>query len=364
MPLNNKTTWAKLRVGLMSLVALVILGTLVYLLSGSQGLFKSKSQIYVFMNDSADTAAGAPVRLNGILIGLVKHVGLSGSDQPGRVVRITLEIDNEFMRQIPSDSQAQIAQPNLLGTRYINIKKGQSKTPIAPDAELHSENAPELEDLFAQGDTTLAAMQDILKKLDGIINSIQVGQGTIGKLLVDETLYNRVLSIADEAQKLIATVNSDQGSLGKFIRDPGLYEDVRGSVARINKLMDNIDQGQGTVGQLMKNPALYNNADAAVTDLRKSITDLNGILADLNAGKGTAGKLLKSDELADQLKGTIARLDTILDSINSGKGTIGQLLVNPSLYDSLDGATRELHGLMKDFRTNPKKFLRIKLGLF
>jgi phospholipid/cholesterol/gamma-HCH transport system substrate-binding protein len=39
-------------------------------------------------------------------------------------------------------------------------------------------------------------------------------------------------------------------------------------------------------------------------------------------------------------------------------------MVNPSLYDSLDGTTRELHGLLKDFRANPKKFLRIKLGLF
>jgi phospholipid/cholesterol/gamma-HCH transport system substrate-binding protein len=38
--------------------------------------------------------------------------------------------------------------------------------------------------------------------------------------------------------------------------------------------------------------------------------------------------------------------------------------VNPQLYESLNGATRELHELMKDFRANPKKFLRIKLALF
>jgi phospholipid/cholesterol/gamma-HCH transport system substrate-binding protein len=364
MPTNNKTSWARLRVGIMAMVALMIMGILVYLLSGSTGIFKSKSEIYVYMNDSADTAAGAPVRLNGILVGQVKSVSLSGSDQPGRVVKITLEIDERYMKQIPEDSQAQMAQPNILGTRYINIKKGQSKVPIKPGGELHSENAAELEDLFQQGDTTLAAMQDILKKADAIIDSIQNGQGTIGKLLVDNTLYDKFLSITTEAQKLIATVNSDQGSLGKLIRDPALYEDIRGSVDRINKMMDNIDQGQGTVGQLIKNPALYNNADAAIADLRKSIGDLNQILADLNAGKGTAGKLLKSDELSNKLNSTIARMDTMLDGINSGKGTIGQLMVNPSLYESIDGTTRELHGLLKDFRANPKKFLRIKLGLF
>jgi phospholipid/cholesterol/gamma-HCH transport system substrate-binding protein len=40
------------------------------------------------------------------------------------------------------------------------------------------------------------------------------------------------------------------------------------------------------------------------------------------------------------------------------------LLVNPQLYDSANGATRELHELLKDFRANPKKFLRIKLAVF
>ena len=82
-------------------------------------------------------------------------------------------------------------------------------------------------------------------------------------------------------------------------------------------------------------------------------------MTDINAGKGTAGKILKSDELHDQLKSTISRLDAMLDKINNGQGTLGQLLMNPSLYESLDGTTREIRGLIKDFRSNPKKFLPI-----
>ena len=60
----------------------------------------------------------------------------------------------------------------------------------------------------------------------------------------------------------------------------------------------------------------------------------------------------------------MGKVDLLLDKINAGQGTIGQLLVNPQLYDSVNGATRELNGLLKDFRANPKKFLYIKLGLF
>ena len=61
---------------------------------------------------------------------------------------------------------------------------------------------------------------------------------------------------------------------------------------------------------------------------------------------------------------TINKLNVMMDKVNSGQGTLGQLLVNQQLYDNLSGVTKEMHGLMKDFRTNPKKFLRIELKLF
>ena len=60
----------------------------------------------------------------------------------------------------------------------------------------------------------------------------------------------------------------------------------------------------------------------------------------------------------------MGRIDTLLDKINSGQGTLGQLVVNPALYQTMDSTAKEINGLMKDFRANPKKFLRIKLAIF
>ena len=79
---------------------------------------------------------------------------------------------------------------------------------------------------------------------------------------------------------------------------------------------------------------------------------------------GPAGKLLKSEELHQRISSTVARLDTMLERLNDGQGTLGQVLVNPQLYESLNGAAAETREFMKAFRANPKKFLRIKLGLF
>jgi len=364
MPSQEKKRWAQLRVGLLAMGALIIFAVLVFVLTSSRGLFKSRTDVFTFLDDSAAVAIGSPVRLNGIDVGRISAVNLSGSNEPNRVVRVTLEIDDAFLTSIPVDSQATIAAENLLGTKYINIKKGKSPMPVKAGSEIKSLDTRAFDEVVQQGYSALASLDGILKKVDGIIDSIQVGKGTVGKLLSDDQLYNRVLDITTEVQKLAETLNSDQGTLGKLMHDQQLYDDVRGTVARVNTLVDGLQQGQGTAGKLLKDPALYDDTRATIDDTRATIAEVRKLLAGVNDGQGTVGKLLKSDDLHNQLQATMGRLDTLLDKVTNGQGTLGQLLVNPALYESLDGTTREMNGLLKDFRANPKKFLRIKLAIF
>ncbi|MEO8025547.1 MAG: MlaD family protein [Bryobacteraceae bacterium] len=357
MASENKATWAMLRVGLMALVALAILGVLVFYLTGDKGFFRSKSDVFTYMDDSAALTAGSPVRLNGILVGTVTKVELSGSNEQRRIVRVDMKIEDNYFPAIPVDSTAAISAENLLGTKFINIKKGHSTATVHPGGEIASLDTTGFDDVVQQGYALLTSLQGILKRVDAIVATVEVGKGTIGKLLVDETLYGKVLSIADEGQKIVVALNSGKGTIGKLIYDDAVLTDVRNLMGRFDTLMVGLQHGEGTAGKLLKDPALYD-------DMRKTIGDVRQILADLNAGKGSAGKILKSDELHNQIVATMGRLDVILDKVNSGQGTIGQLLVNPSLYDSLNGFTRESHELIKDFRANPKKFLRIKLALF
>jgi phospholipid/cholesterol/gamma-HCH transport system substrate-binding protein len=357
MAIASKARWAQLKVGLLSMFALLILGYLIILMTGQKGLFQPTSNLYTFLSDSIAIAEGADVRLNGILIGKVSSVGLSGSTDPARVVRVTMEIDNKYLPAIPVDSTAGLAAQNLLGVKYINIKKGQSQQPVQPGAEIQSSVSTELTDLFEQGNTTLAALQATVNRIDKIISQVELGKGNIGKLLVDETLYNRALAITDEIHKLTVTLNAKDSSLGRFINEDTLYEDMRGTLARVNTLMDGLNRGEGTAGMFLKDPRLYDG-------LRMTIADVRQLLGGLNRGEGTAGKLLRSDELHEQFKATLGRMDALLDKINNGPGTVSQLLNNPQLYEDLDGTTRELQGMLRDFRANPKKFLTIRLQLF
>jgi phospholipid/cholesterol/gamma-HCH transport system substrate-binding protein len=358
MPTTSKSKWAQLKVGLMAIVALLLLAFLIVLMTGINPLFRRTTEVYTYLGDSVAMTEGAtPVRLNGILIGKVKKIELSGSSDPARIVKLTLSIYDDSLPLVPVDSQAKLAQQNLLGSRYVNIKKGKSQQTIQAGAEIASADTPEIEDLFQQGSSTLAALQKIMDRVNGIIDDIQGGKGTIGALLVDRTLYNRAVEIVDDVKKLTTALNATDSTIGHLIHDDTMYQDVRGTVAKIDTMLDNLNAGQGTAGKLLKDDALYDELHATISDLRETI-------GKINKGDGTVGKLLNSSELHDQLVTSMGKLDSVLDKVNNGDGTIGRLMNDPSLFESIDGTSREVQGLLKDFRANPKKFLTIQLKLW
>ena len=357
MPAAKKVKWSQLRVGIMAIGAMFILGVLIFLLTGERGLFVRQATLYTYMDDAAAMAVGAPVRLNGILIGNVRSVELSGSRAPRRAIRIAMTVGAAKLSSIPVDSQTSVTAENVLGTKYINIKMGKSPQTAKDGGELPSLDVTEFDEVVQSGYDVMVAARSLLKRIDCIVNDIERGRGTIGKFLVDEEFYNRLTATVAEMQKVASAVSSGQGTLGRLLYDEGLYGEIRASVNRLDNILASVEEGQGTAGKLVKDPALYD-------ETRKTVSEMRRLVDDLNAGKGTAGKLLKDEELHRQIRANLAHLEDFLEKVNTGQGTLGQLVVNPNLYESLHGATSEVQGLMKDIRANPKKFLRIKLGLF
>jgi phospholipid/cholesterol/gamma-HCH transport system substrate-binding protein len=357
MAIQNRATWARLKVGILAIFAMTILAVLIFLITGNTNIFESQVMIYTYMADAAALTTGAPVNLDGIPVGKVKTIRLSGSKDPMRLVRIDMQLPSHSLRDIPTDSIASISSANVLGTKYINIKSGKASATIGADQEIPSLNTGELQDLVQQGFGVMNSLQDTVQRVDRIVGLVENGKGSIGKLLVDETLYNNLLQILAQVKGLAETLNSDKGTLGELLNNRELYDNFKATLGRLDSIVQQLQAGEGTAGKFLKDPAVYNETQQTIAGLHK-------IVDDLNAGKGTAGQLLKSEDLSNQLKATLGKVDSVIDKVNSGQGTIGQLLVNQQLYDNLNGATREMHLLMKDFRANPKKFLRIKLSIF
>ena len=357
MPAPKRVAWAQLRVGIMAIVAMVLLVMLIFLLTGSKNLFVRETVLYTYLEDSAALSTGAPVRLNGFLVGSLSEIALTGSTDPNKIVRLSMQVREDMLTQIPVDSQTSISAENVLGTKYINIRKGRSPQHVKPGATLPSLDTREFEEVVQSGYALLTSLQGLVQRIDKIVGLVETGQGSIGRLLVDDELYNRLLAIERDLQRVSGALASREGTIGKLLYDDTLYQEIRTPVARLDSLLDDLQRGEGTAGKLLKDPSLYKEFQSAVGEV-------NQIVAQLNAGKGTMGKLLKDEALYRELNRTVDMLNGTLERVNSGQGTLGQLVVNPQLYESLNGLMRESNGLIKDFRSNPKKFLRIKLALF
>ena len=358
MPSKEKVSLAQLKVGILGIVALTCVALLVFLLTGNTHWFQKDIPLHMYTSDASGLVRGAPVRINGIQAGKVDKVALSGETNPSRVIKVDFHVEEDMLKQIPTDSMGSISSDNLLGsTKFLQINKGTDPNTIRAGATVKAVDTKQFDALVAQGFSVLDSMQAILGKVQTIVGDVENGKGTIGKILVDPTLYNSLQATVSQVQLLVTTLNSKTGTIGHLINDNALYEQIQGVVNKVDLLTTGLQQGQGSAGLFLKDPKMYN-------DLDNAITQVNTILANLSQGKGTAGQLLKDDKIAKQLSTALTKVNTTLDKMNAGQGTLGQLLVNPTLYDESTGTLRELHETLRDFRANPKKFLSIKLHIF
>lgn len=357
MPASHKVAWSQLRVGIMAMVALSLLAFLIFLMTGSENPFEEKATLYTYMMDSAAMTEGSAVRLNGILIGKVKRIEITGDKDNSRAIRMTLAIDRNALALIPEDSIVGFSAENVLGSKFLNIRRGASSRPIASGGTLRARDDKDFLEVVQSAMPLFDSLRSILDRVDGLISHIESGRGNLGRLIKDEELYNRVNSTLGDVQAITQAVRSGQGTFGHLVYDEALYEDLRRTLNRVDSLASGLERGEGTAGKLLKDPALYN-------ELRASSAELHTLIANLNAGQGTAGKLLKDDTLHQRVVATLDRVNSTIDRINAGQGTLGQLMVNPALFENLAATSAQMNALMRDFRANPKKFLTIQLKLF
>ena len=198
MPSPQKVKWSQLKVGLLALAAMIILAVLSFLLTQNGGLFHRTAILRTYLDDSAGMAVGATVRLNGIAIGSIDKVQLSGQRTKGKIVEISMQVKHEYLQDIPTDSKAGISAANLLGDKYINITMGKLPNHVQDGDTVESLQVQDIPELMAQSSDILAQFQGLLGRVDNIVKNVEEGHGNIGKLYKDEELYDRFNATAGE----------------------------------------------------------------------------------------------------------------------------------------------------------------------
>ena len=351
--------WSQLRVGLTVIIACVTLAILIFLMTGTTGLFTRKIRVRAYVDNAGGLRVGAPVRLEGVDIGNV--TGIRVVRDPARrlsPVEVLMKITTKYSDTMRSDCEASLNTAGVLGEVFVDLDCRAAKGgPLVNGAELPTREVAQLQDVVRASQGTLQNVDTLVKRMDSILSYVQSGQGSIGKVIYDPALFDRANDMLTQMQRVVAQANSQQGSIGKLLNSDELYNKLNSAVDSLNKVIDEINQGHGTAGKFIKDPALYDNAN-------QTLAKANQLMTDINSGKGTLGKLAKDEALAKKLDETITRLNVILERLEKGEGTLGKLSADPSLYNNADATLASTHELIEAIKKDPKKYLTIHLKIF
>ena len=338
MPSARQVRWAKFRVLTLSAAALVILSTLAYLLTGGS-LLTQRAAMYLYIPDATGLGPGAPVRVDGIGVGKVRSVALSGSSQPNRIVKVTMSVERSRMASIPDDSTAQVASETMIGDKFVDISSGTSRRYVSPGGEIGFKSSP---DLLKSLD--LRQFEQQLKIVSALLDDIERHRTDLGQFVMGEQMYNDLRKRFSQIQSGIRAAASTTSEVGRELYTDRLYRQISQPLIDLDRSLARLQSGQGDAGQLLRDSAQYEKLRSDMEDLRRSIADLR------------TAEWMRSDSLyADWNRRMLALIESV-DAFNRGPAMTTSLA-----YDDLNGFARELQDTVRDFRQNPRKFMRIKV---
>jgi phospholipid/cholesterol/gamma-HCH transport system substrate-binding protein len=318
-------TWEQLRVGGVVLAAVLILAVAVTQLGRTANLFGRRYTLVTYLANASGLREGGQVTVAGLNAGVIKTIDFLPIDaDTTRNLRLILEIDERLKEQVRRDSKARIKTLGLLGDKIVDISPGTPRYPTLRDRDtLATAPSTDYEQLLAQASGAMGDVIALTQSLRGIATTIEKGEGTMGQLLTNRVLYDRLTQTLAQTNTLIARLQNPQGSIGRMLDDP----------------------------------TLYNNLVAAVTAS-------NNLIGQIATSTGTLSKLLNDDTLYTRFVALAAGTDSIIKMALHGKGAMQQILTDRQAYDELLKSLQLLNAILDDIRKHPDRYTKGVIKVF
>ncbi len=319
--MKKKDTGLEFKVGLFVLIALLALGYLSLRL-GEETISAQKTYpVSAIFDDVSGLTTGATVKMAGVEIGRVSSIGLSNGKA---LVQMSIYKDVK----ISKDALATIRTEGVLGDRYIEIRQGESSETLKPGGFIAKTQPPmDLETLITE-------VGPVVKDVRAITRSLREAvEGSDLKTMITN------LSQASASLRVVADkMAKGEGTLGRLLVEDTIYKHLETTAANLDQIVADVKAGKGTLGHFLVDDSMYNELEKLVATTQEAADNLNEISQSLSSGKGTLGKLLMDETLYNRLASAATRLDEISQRLATGQGTLGKLLTDDSLYDEIKQA--------------------------
>jgi len=184
----------ELKVGIFIAVGIIIFFIIVFSI-GDVYLMRKGYHVNFIFDFANGITESAPVRLAGVNVGQVDKINIFFDEKAGKTkVRLNGWIEDENIR-IERDSVAVINTLGLLGEKYLEIFPGRARSDILKDGDEIIGRNPVPTEVLTEKVAELADCATV------IMARLKDGEGTIGKLLVEEKLYDDMEALMEDIKK-------------------------------------------------------------------------------------------------------------------------------------------------------------------
>ncbi|HEU4413264.1 MAG TPA: MlaD family protein, partial [Candidatus Angelobacter sp.] len=214
------------------------LAILVFLISGTSGLFSSKITLVSYFDNAEGIRQGQPVDFSGVPIGNVTAVHVVRG-RPTAPVQVVMKVNQKYREFIVSGekgSTATVQTAGVLGESFIDIitKVGATGPQVKDGDELKAGNTPGYADVIRSSQGTLQNIDVLLGHANDILAQIQGGKGTLGQVIYDPAMINKINGILNQVQGLLNDVNNGQGTIGQLFKDKTLYLKANDAIDKLD----------------------------------------------------------------------------------------------------------------------------------
>src|SRR5436305_2114294 len=239
MPASGRVSWAKFRVSAVSIVALLILGTLAFLLTGGT-LFEQKVTLYLYLPDATGLQRDLPVRVNGIGVGKVESVQISGSSDPNRMVKVTMRIQLDRLSFITPDSTAQVASETAVGDKFVAITTGTRPDHVRPNDEIPYKGSSEL-----LKSLDIVQFQTQVEAIDATLRDIEEGKSPLGQFVSGDQVYRRLMERVDEVERGVRAAANTRNAVGQELFTDRLIKQTHTFLTTLDNRLADLQAAKG-----------------------------------------------------------------------------------------------------------------------
>lgn len=282
--------------GIFVIIGIAILVITILTLGSQRKTFDKSITVTSYFENVNGLQKGNNIWFSGVKVGIIKKVFITGKG----VVEVDLALSTDAVKYIRKDAKARLSTDGLIGNKIIEIYGGTQQAPqveegdvIAADTLLSTD---EMMNTLAKNNDNLLSITTDFKV---IAQRLAEGQGSLGKLLKDETFVNQINQTAETLHKVVSNLNAVTGNVesytAKLNRPGSLANDLVSDTVVFSRL-------RSTVTQLDE---VVHSSKSALANFEKAGNTLNESMANEDA---PLGMLLQDEKTAADLKVTFENL--------------------------------------------------------